>query len=477
MDTIIQSQCQSAIVQKLSETEHNLKRFTKDIPDNAPIMSHETAEIKPYIGDVSQRTGTVRFKVPRRGYLNRMWLKVRAEASHEFETSNAITYRSQKGRGCEKFLNFFESASLFVNGKRVETLLGESVIYNSLTHNWLVSHHLMRGLTGFRHIYASGEPGLEFGKPNEFSVGSGDLDNASADYLVPLEFSMFRFFKDSIDTNFIGNIEVEFVKREMKTLSVEGDKVYASLVCKYHNVLNHFRTNLRNANFPKETSSFLLTDSERLLSEPTFVNGTAIDGFNNGIYTFSVPNLNDVSDIMVTFSRPNIDQNTAYQGEYQPGWSAYGYLKFTLKANGVTLIDKFDHELVHPGYDVSGQNIPDLAKPELALISFGDYSLEDSVYHSGTGPYDTAKEDLAFHYAHHTTPFLLIPLQMFGTDEFYCGGINTQSLTNVEIILESTSFTSEGSTSSSAYTRMRPHVSFRTKSVARIDTKTGMVSV
>ena len=476
MDNIIQSQSQSAIVQKLSETEHNLKRFTKEIPDNAPIMSHQTVELNPYIGDVSEQSGTCRFRVPRRGYLNRMWLKVRAEA-----TKHKPRYISDKGRGCEKFMNFFESASLFVGGKRVETLYGESIIYNSTTHHWDIAHHLVKGLTGMNHNEASGPPGFEFGKPNNYSVdlgsGNGILPHRNADYIIPLEFSMFRFFKDSMDTNFLGEIEIEFVKKHMIGQQLPGDRVYSSLVCKYHNFLNHFRTNVRNANFSKETSSFLLTNSVKITEIPTLEEETiSPSGIQIGTFTYQLQSLKDVTDILIAFRQEEIDNN-AYHGEFSRGWGYEGRFSLKLKANGTTLIDKKGAELIYPDLNIHSQDVPDLVKPEVVRVSMGNYAIEAHAYHSGTGPYDTATQTHFFRLEHKTTPIVIVPLKMFGTDEFYAGGINTESLTNVELILSSTSFATPGTLYGNDFTHCTPSVVLRTKTVGRIDTKTGTVAV
>lgn len=474
MDDIIQGQCQSAIVQKLSETEHNVKRFTYDIPDNAPIHSNQKEEITYYVGDDSA-TGIVRFRVPRRGYLNRMWLKVRTEQTFKQD------YIAEKGRGCETFAHFFVSASLFIGGKRVETLYPESVMYNATTHSSAASQHVMRGLTGIRSDDASVPMGFDFGKPHNFTVG--DKATGNADFIIPLEFSMFKYFKDSLDTNFIAPVEVEFEKKQVIRFQQPTDKTFSTLVCKYHNFMNHFRTNVRNANFPRETTSYLLTTA-RLLDETPIRKDLFIDGttaatppgnqIKSASYTFKVNDFKDVSDMLISFTRPALE-TLDYQGEFQTGYGFAEYVRVTLKANGRTILDKYHHELVKPNFNIPSQYMPDMVKPEKLLMDFGDPDLfEGNLGVPGGTSYFLSKNYFDAHRP--GPPLLIVPLKMFATDEFYSGALNMKSLTNVEITVESNSFI-DNLDIPEDHEGMIPRIVLLSKSIARLDTKTGIVSV
>jgi len=261
MDSIIQGQSQSALVQHLSEKEHHIKRFTHDIPDNSPVRSIQKVEVLPYVGrSDTQKEETYHFRIPRKGYLNRMWLKVRVASP----TQEVLGLESM-GRGIMRFGNFFEYASLFIAGKRIETLYPESVAYNAMTYKGVGGKNVIKGLCGLETSGLSVEPKFDFGRERQTNP-SWETDSYGKDYLVPLDFSMFRFFKDSLDTNFLGSMEIEFKKREI--VAIENPATYVKLICKYHNVLNNFRTNIRNANHSKDTTTKLITRTEQINETP-----------------------------------------------------------------------------------------------------------------------------------------------------------------------------------------------------------------
>ena len=472
MDSIIQGQTQSALVQKLSETEHNVKRLTHDILDQAPLVSKQMAELEPYMGDVRDTNAKFRFKVPRQGYLDRMYLKVFLD----FLTSH-FKYNggAAKPSGMETFGMFFEHASLFVNGKRVETLYPESVMYNTLTHNNSITTHLKRGLNGIHNHGVENQTNIEFSNPN-ISEDFGDFK-----FLIPLEFSLFKFFKDSVDTNFLGDIEVEFKRKPIlgtETQTPAESSLRPFLSCSYHNFKNTFRTNIRNANYSKQVTSFLHTDSfripEGLYSEKAGTN--PIDSV--GIYKFDLGGVEDISEIVVGFTQtdPQLTISTSYHGEYSSLPSPDAYVRFILRSNGKVILDKFHYELISLPTNPHAAQIHDLYKGGSANVFGFDISSYDL---------KRLEQDQA-HYAepnfnelqNNAVSIITIPMSLFGTDEFYNGVLSLKSLTNVELEVQGQDLKKlVGPFGLDTYSNTIPTVVLRSKKIARIDGKTGNIHV
>jgi len=472
MDTVIQSQLQSALVQKLSETEHNLKRFTKDLPDNAPLMSFSKEEISPYIGTSEMKEGAFRFKVPRRGHLNRMWMKVR-----ELQSVNR-EYLYAAGEGMEYFGNFFESASLFINGKRIETLYVESIMYNVLTRNSGMCVQLMRGLKGVRQIEAIGPPKEDFMRERAFYSDASEeafylAPNGNRDYIIPLDFSMFRFFKDSLDTNFLGKIEVEFNKKAGHVVT-NPNVLYPSLVCKYHNFLNHFRTNVRNANFSKDTSTKLITNSHLVTTTPIY------DGAFN--YTYEFETDKDVTDILFAFH--SLDDSHLNMGcDFKNGEDRDGdgaSMKIVIKINDKVIVEKRSWEMIAGDSNIGHNDVSDVFKGEFAMLDFQntDFSVNNEGDPRTEERVSMVSDEFQRRrvYAPRTKrpPVILSQsLRMFGTDEFYNGALNGKSLGKISI-----SITAEGFVIGPDATHTQtPRIVLRYNDLVRIDSKTGVVSV
>jgi hypothetical protein len=461
MDNIIQAQIQSGIIQQLSENEHNISRFIKDIPDNAPIRSFQRSEVTPYVGSVdAPKDQTYRFRVPRKGYLNRMWLKVRVDST---------TMESYAGipLGILRFGNFFESASLFIGGKRVETLYPESIAYNAMTHQGVCGKNVLQGLAGLEKGGYNVEPGFEFGKSNTVHSGT----DYGKDYVIPLEFSIMRFFKDSLDTNFMKNVEVEFRKREI--LGNDNTKCYVSLVCKHHNVLNHFHTNIRNANHSKESTSKIVTRSIRVVDTPATEYVTVADGTSERKFTFNIPDVGDLTEILISFNKRQEAISGSATGQYTFGHYLTQGFQVVLKSNNNVLVKKSGWELMGEVYDAHSNNIQDKVDPNMAAISFGAPTDIGSIYAPESG--EDAKVT-GFFLDNVKNPWMyVIPFKLFGTDEFYNGALNTKSLPNLTLEIQSRSFVVDNP--SLFEFNIEPLVTLRHQAIARIENKTGEVFV
>ena len=476
MDTIIQGQTQSALVQKLSETEHNVKRLTHDIPDQAPLVSMQTLELEPYAGDINDENTTFRFRVPRRGYLNRMFMKCFIKTNtlvhHKFDPSTL------KHSGMETFGIFFEYASLIVNGKRVETLYPESIMYNTSTHDSNIVKHLKVGLGGRRTHDVENQTSIEFSNTNiKDGTGYGDFK-----FLIPLEFSLFKFFKDSVDTNLIGNIEIEFKKKAMLGLKLPVPVAHIEtrtlLSCCYHNFKNTFRTNLRNANYKREVTSFLHVDSvpvpEGVYKE---IEGLAIDTM--GSYTFNLDGSQDISDIIVSFTQthPTFLASNNHNGEYSVAPGIESQLRFILRSNGKVLLDKNHYELINGLPELHSSQLQDYFKPSNAL-SFNKFIAAHYIYRTDQDHANLYRGGPATAINYPSYSIMVIPFSLFGTDEFYNGVLSLKSLTNVELEIRGQDLLQAGANFSEAsFERTIPKVVLRTKSIARIDGKTGNVHV
>ena len=127
MDTTIQSLTQSAIIQSLGvNQEHSVKRFTHDIHDNAPYRSFSKSTTTPYVGS-DRAESTLRFRVERKGYLNKIALRAVVHYSHASDK----TFKTGKAPGPEFFASFFTSASIYIGGNLIETLYPESILFKA----------------------------------------------------------------------------------------------------------------------------------------------------------------------------------------------------------------------------------------------------------------------------------------------------------------------------------------------------------
>lgn len=270
MDYCIQSQLQSPLIQKLSEVPNNLKRFTGDIPDNAPFRSLEKAVVSPFMGDMDNPDATLNFRVPRLGYLNRMWLKVRLYMPQTplrtHVDPDAIT--EEKPRGAEFFASFFESATLLVGGRVLETLFPENILYEVYKHTGPGADAVLYGLKGMHSDYSEDEMG-ELGFDAYVDGGAANLPKY-ANFMIPLNFSVCNFHKDALDTGFLQDIQIEFKKHAIRGMQhgETGSYTRVSLVCKYHNFHPHFKNQVRNANFQKEPSTLITNQNINFKQTP-----------------------------------------------------------------------------------------------------------------------------------------------------------------------------------------------------------------
>lgn len=470
MDTIIQSLSQSAIVQKLSETENLVKRFTNDIPDNAPYRSFDKVEVQPFMGDRTDPDSDLYFKVPRRGYINRMYLKVKCRFNIS-PTSTEADFGARP-RGPEFFAGFFDCVDLSIGGKHIETLYAENILYDVFKNSGGSNENMLYWLKGSHTDVGEIEMGDKF-----FDIPS-TVDNPTlplyANFIIPLNFSLFAFYKDAPDTTFLSKMEVKFKKRSMKgyqTSSVATTE--ATLVCKYHNLLNHFKTQIRNTNYPTDTTT-LLTSSNHLVTTAPVVTQHLTESPTFGRHVYNLDLDMYVTDFLITFRKLNVAQAVNYVSEVycSPSSTDDSNLKFILKVNGEVIFEKFNWEM-HREENVSSHDIQDQVNMNQGHRMYrrrtftGFESLSGSLYQAWHNP--EARD-------YRSSPCMYrIPLSMFGTDEFLNGGLDMKSLKNVQLIVEGEALKTE--TDTQTRDGLTPQIVIRYKSLLRVDSKSGVVSI
>ncbi len=493
MDKTIQSLTQSAIVQKLSETEHHLKRFTYDIPDNAPYRSLQKLEIFPFSGD-NHPDSTIRFKIKRSGYLNRLYVKATVYTPVQAVKTNAepdIT-ASKNSKGPEHFANFFNHARLFIGGKCVETLYPENILHTAFSSDVCVADNLQLGMMGYGSALGPDELGDQhFGMI--VPVQGPDLPHYQK-FLIPLDFSAFRFYKDSIDTNFLQDIEIEISKRSVLLYQPSGQGAFTdmSLVCKYHTLHPHFRTQVRNANFQHESSTCVSLSSELVdfMPKEEQIAAVPVDvgqeppflGFSAyGRETFDIDMDHFATDILVSFRmKPeyavSVDTLVTEQRSV-PGIE--GWLRFTITVHDKVVYQKFGWEMIRESFNASAGYIGDVSLTAEAHKTFGieEFFTKDE-YITDSMDFGSAT-DLSID--QHTRTYRAgrslyrIPLTMFGTDEFQNGGLDLKSLKNVKLIVEGTPLLPSEEDHDHKGVTSRVVVRYLTN--LRTDSKTGAVSL
>ena len=480
MDTTIQSLTQSGIVQTLGENqEHSVKRFTHDIPDNAPYRSFNKITVKPFIGN-SSPDSTLRFRIQRSGYLNKMTLRLVVDTTTAPEKDN----EGEKVSGAEFFASVFTSASIYIGGNLIETLYPENILFKSFQLKNPTADHVIRGLKGVGSALLSG------------ALGDSDIDlsfDVSPDvpskyvFEIPLDFSCMQFYKDALDTNFLQGVEIEVKKRAMRVRQTSiNAKTTGELVCRYHNVHHHLRNQIRNTNFSKETTTLLTTSNYLLVDSgvkeqiaEVAPSGTNLGYSAHGRTTFNLNNLDlFVSDILITFRKINQTPVVeAYFGDVVSSPSSKGFMKFILMANGRVIFEKFHYEMTRQHMNRSSFHIGDHCVEAQAtkIIGHTDSQLGNNSLMSDTTELDILDQNSSF-YIHRSAPSMYrIPLSLFSSDEFLCGGLNLKSLSNVKLIIEGEGLLPE--VLETDHKGLVPQIVFRHKKLLRVDTKTGTFSV
>jgi len=473
MDSTIQSLTQSAIVQKLSEKEHLIKRFLHDIPDNAPYRSEHKVELNGVRDDANVTDSLVTFNVPRNGFLNRMWLKVRVHFDKVHTKANTLA-NEQHAWGPEKFGMVFEYCQLKIGDQVVETLLPESVMYNAFRHRGAAGVHILKGLTGYDYKKENSVSFEDFGSAQERDPTPSHLQGV--DFMIPLEFSILRHLKDSLDTNFLPRITVLFKRKTVVGHQSRGltGSTMNKLTCKYHNFHNHFRANIRNANFGSESPIFYLNDSTQVTKPPLY---TPLED-DVGKFKFSIDLDLDVTELLIAFRNlhPEHVNDDDYKSEFVPSHNGQQNISFHLKANGKTLLLKYGSELLREDFALSGVDLQDKVDVSGGLTvfqserSFSPHWLSDPLR-----AYTT--DSVAESHLHHrsSSSLYIIPMTLLGTDLFYNGSMSTKSLTNVTLEIEGKSLFIDEPSPAMTFNNFLPSVVLRHKKLLRIDSKTGVV--
>lgn len=270
MNKVIQGQVQSGLAQTLSTTTHNIKRFTHDTTDNAPYRAIEKCEVNPFSGNVDHPDAHLHFRVPRLGHLNRLWLRV----SLFMPVTAPETYADPasavgKPRGPEFFASFFDSADILVGGKCLETIYAENVLHDAFRHTGPAAESVLYGLKGFHSDYSQMELG-DLGSDVVNTASGGNLPQYATVH-IPLNFSVFHFHKDALDTGFLQDIQVIFRKHAIRGMQEGQAGAYtrAVLMCRYHNFHPHFKNQVRNANFQHEPSTLVTNRNINFKQTPT----------------------------------------------------------------------------------------------------------------------------------------------------------------------------------------------------------------
>jgi hypothetical protein len=479
MDTVIQGLTQSSIVQKLSETPHNVKRFTNDIPDNAPYRSTSKLVLAPYTGDRTAPESIIRFRIERSGYLNRTFLRVRFKSTTPPDSTLARTSSddSTKPIGPSFFASFFERASLFVGGKRVETLYPESIMYKVCQSSLGVGENMLYGLKGaFRNV---GLGGNYFGEGGNSAVGNA-LHEKFGDFIIPLDFSFFQFFKDSSYMTFLPRIETEVVTKTVGQWQdgVGSNQTAMDLVCKYHNLHSHFKNQIRNLSHPEQTKSLILSDSYRVDTQAQvtqFDNPTPVPGGRYASAKIKLDHLDFfVTDILITFrkSQELISFESDNYGSIVTSPSSAHYTRFILRGDDRVLFDKYHYEMYDHKQNVSNLDIQD-RYDDAAIGRLYDRNEEiHTRTTAGSLEYAVGGFPGVDHYSN--MPMYRIPLSMFSSDEFLSGGLDLSSLTNVELIIEGEPYLPLDPDPNSRRALVA-EVILRHKRILRVDGKNGVV--
>jgi hypothetical protein len=488
MDITIQSLTQSSIVQKLSEQEHAVKRFVHDLEDNAPYRSHSKIETPPYSGDSNKPDSTLRFRVDRRGYLNRLYIKARLFFTEQPNETGALsngTLPDAKPLGPEFFASWFTSASISIGGKIIETLYPENILFKAYQLKNPVAENVFRGLKGIMTDYSDVEAG----------EGSFDLNQDTGvdhpqygNFMIPLDFSCMQFHKDALDTNFVAPIEIILRKRAVRawqTITPAGAYTRCNLVCKYHNVHNHWRTQIRNTNFSKTTTSLITNDSYLLLDSGLYEAVAAVpqqvspyipghDSF--GRRTYKLDHLDFfATDILITFRKNDATNLDDFFGDVVRVPGPTGFVRFKLIANNRVIFEKNHWEMMRQHVNKSNLVIQDANEFAYGTKLLGQEREDDigwAVDSIDLPPIMQTNNNNGFSFA---ASLYRIPLSLFSSDEFQSGGLYLNSLTNVRLVIEGQPLILPGSTND--HRGMTPQVVVKHKKITRVDTKTGTFSV
>ena len=263
MDDIIQSLVQSPILNALENVEHSTKRFTNDIPDNAPYRTIQKRILEASSGDRSDPGSTLRFNILRHGQLNKMYLKASLFFPFTPLDSGATASFTQSSKSLDTsfFASFFTSASLYVGGKCVETMYPENIMAKAFQSSPSVRDTILYWLKGKMSDYGEDEVG---DGAFDLSVGDGGTRlEKYGNFMIPLDFSLFQFSKDALDTTMLQQCYVEVRKRAIRGFQTEvaGATTKCQLICKYFNLEYFFKNQIRNTNFSKETSTLITMDN------------------------------------------------------------------------------------------------------------------------------------------------------------------------------------------------------------------------
>jgi hypothetical protein len=178
-----------------------------------------------------------------------------------------------------------------------------------------------------------------------------------------------------------------------------------------------------------------------------------------------------VSDILISFKKIDTTSD-AQQGDMHPTPSLTGHLRIVLKAHDQVLFDKQGWEMDQDTLNASHLDIQDSSIIQKSNQFYG------LTWESGKEfMHDDIHLPKGYMPASHGPGTVLyrIPLGLFSSDEFLSGGLNFNTLADVRLIIEGEGLRPE--LAAEDFLGLEPVIIFRTKTITRIDGKTGAVAV
>jgi hypothetical protein len=358
MDQVIQSQIQSPLVRSLQSIPTNSASYVHGIPDNTPPFSKQKVVVKSHIGNSKDLQGVSVFKIPQNGHLTRLVLEMRVIG----HTRAGATTPTLDVDNPFSIADALEYVQLRTHNQIVETLYPSAIPFQNISLN---SSEIGAYNTC---ITTAGFEGAEFGsgtyyEPKQFAKRlvsnnpfTSSSDNKVVDYLINLPFSTTHYFKDSLQTRLMEDLEIVVKKKTAPTQSPTFtaevqvnpivDTTELDLHCHYVNFHENVEEVIRNENFKPNVPATILAN-DQLCFKARYVPGSKVEltTGDRARFTYEV----DLScDALVTdiFIVPKVHPPN-FEYERVNGFDQYG-MYFRLKSEGgiITEGTKFEYDSV-----------------------------------------------------------------------------------------------------------------------------------
>ena len=199
---------------------------------------------------------------------------------------------------------------------------------------------------------------------------------------------------------------------------------------------------------------------------------------NFGCYRYNLSKLGGMLDeILITFRNKELDNLDSMYGEVKSAPLKNDYLKFTITINGEKVFDKFHHEMRLEKHNISSLDIQDQSFPQQSSKMFGLENTGNEVVGIDPLYFDGSNLGQNNVVHKHSANMYRISLSMFDTDEFLNGGLDMNTA-NVELTIEGGMLSKKGNVGTNSEALIGPcipQVVLQSKSLCRIDGKTGSV--